>query len=473
MKKNILTSLLLLSFGMGVSTPSFALPDMGGPKISKQQEAEIGKSIYQDLLRYQIISDDIAVNLYLKKIGAKLSQGISNNSFTFTLFGVNDNTINAFAMPGGYIGVNRGLIINTQSESELASVLGHEMAHVTQRHLARMQDNSLANTLLMAAGILAASAAAAGGNGEAAQGLLIASGASSVARQLSYTRDYEREADRLGIKYLADSGFDPHAMPVFFSRLYEINKYTNMSEYPFLLTHPLTVDRIAESQNAAKNYSAKMVPNSVDYLLIREHLRVDTLEKGNAIKYYQQSLAVKQYISEGAQYYGLARAYFKQGSYTKAKEALNLANKQLGNHPYFIDLAATIERKENNFASAQSLYQQGLNQFPQNELLIYGQLETLLDMGQTAQVRKLARTQLSKNKNNSSLYLILAKTYPEQSLERYLALGDSFYYQGLYQAALEKYQQAVRMNEENKSDDFYTRSQLEAKITEIKERRLK
>ncbi len=468
MKKNTLPKLLLLSFSLSVAYPSVALPEMGGPTITTQQEAQIGKKIYQDLIRYNIISEDIAVNTYLNQLGQNLSQGIPNSPFAMTLFGVEDNTINAFAMPGGYIGVNRGLIINTQSESELASVIGHEMAHVTQRHLARMQDNTLANNLLIAAGVLAAAAAAAGGNGEAAQGLLIAAGASQVARQLAYTRDYEREADRVGIQYLANAGFDPYAMPTFFGRLQRANQYSNSSNYPFLLTHPLTTERIAESQSAARTYPVKMKADSLDYLLIREHLRVDALGSEQAARYYPNALTSKQYLSEGAQHYGWAKTLFLRGEYKQARQELAIAQNQLGNHPLLIHLAATIAQKENTFSQANTLYQQGLNQFPQNKLLIYGQLDALLNSGQTLQARKLIQAQINKDKRNADLYKLLAKTYAEQNLYAYTALGDAFYYQGLYQAALEKYEQALKTDTKNQQENFYLKSQIEAKVAQIK-----
>ncbi len=473
MRKTLLSSLIILGLSLQpILTVSHAqtspLPEIGGPKTTPQQEAEIGKEIYQDLLRYNVITEDIAVNSYLAQIGQTLAQGVTNPNTRFHLFGVNDNSINAFAMPGGYIGVNRGLIVLTQSESELASVLSHEMAHVTQRHLARMQDNKLADGLLMAAGIIAAAAAAAAGNSDVASGAIYAASSLPYAKKLAYTRDFEREADRMGMQYLAQANFDPHAMPEFFTRMHNANKFSNHSDYPFLLTHPLTTARIAESQTAANRHPVKMKENSTDYLLIREHLRVEIITPEAALKYYPDSLQAKQYLSEGAQHYGYARALFLQSQYAQAKQQIALAKNQLGEHPLLIDLMAKIARQEKQYQYARALYQQGLGQFYQNKLLIYGQLETLMETGQISEARKLIQTQINRDKQNPDLYKLLARTYGEQSpLYAYAARADAFYYQGLYQAALEQYELALKSEKENKQD-FYIRSQIEAKIENIK-----
>ena len=474
MRKTLLSSLIFINLTLqpllNVShAQTSPLPEIGGPKTTPQQEAEIGKEIYQDLLRYNVITEDIAVNNYLAQLGHTLAQGTTNHTIQFHLFGVNDNAINAFAMPGGYIGVNRGLIVLTQSESELASVLSHEMAHVTQRHLARMQDNKLADSLLMAAGIIAAAAAAAAGNADVASGAIYAATSLPYAKKLAYTRDFEREADRMGMQYLAQAGFDPHAMPEFFTRMHNANKFSNHSEYPFLLTHPLTTTRIAESQTAANRHPIKMKASSIDYLLIREHLRVDIITPEAALKYYPESLQAKQYLNEGAQHYGYARALYLQRQYPQAKQQVTLAKNQLGEHPLFIDLMAKIARQEKQYQYARTLYQQGLTQFYQNKLLIYGQLETLMEMGQTGEARKLIQAQINRDKKNPDFYKLLARTYGEpQPLYAYAARGDAFYYQGLYQAALEQYELALKSENSQKQEDFYIRSQIEAKMLEIK-----
>ena len=478
MRKTLLSSLIIISLSLQpILTVSHAqtspLPEIGGPKTTPQQEAEIGKEIYQDLLRYNVITEDIAVNSYLEQLGQKLAQGTTTHTTRFHLFGVNDNAINAFAMPGGYIGVNRGLIVLTQSESELASVLSHEMAHVTQRHLARMQDNKLADGLLMAAGIIAAAAAAAAGNSDVASGAIYAATSLPYAKKLAYTRDFEREADRMGMQYLAQAGFDPHAMPEFFTRMHNANRFSNHSDYPFLLTHPLTTARIAESQTAANRHPIKMKENSKDYLLIREHLRVDIITAEAALKYYPESLQAKQYLNEGAQHYGYARALFLQRQYTQAKQQLTLATNQLGEHPLLVDLLAKIARQEKQYQQARALYQQGLGQFYQNKLLIYGQVETLMEMGQTSEARKLIQAQINRDKNNPDFYKILALTYGEQQpIYAYNARGDAFYHQGLYQAALEQYELALKSESENKQEDFYIQSQIEAKIANIKNQKI-
>ncbi|WP_434777029.1 beta-barrel assembly-enhancing protease [Neisseria sp. Ec49-e6-T10] len=475
MNKKLLPYLIVIGFSIGTTPLSVAqnLPSIGDSSqtvFSSQDEEQVGKQVYQELLRRGVVTDDIAVNTYLNELGLKLSQGIPNNQNTFTLFGVNDNSINAFAMPGGYIGVHRGLLINAQSESELASVLGHEMAHVTQRHLARMQEGSTMNSLLALAGVLAGALAASQGNVDAAGGLIQAGVGAAIAKQLSYSRDYEREADRIGMQYLANSGFDARAMPLFFSRLQSANRHNDNNSYAFLRTHPVTTERIGESQTLAQAYPVKLKADSTDFVLIREHLRVDALGTDKAVRYYPDSLRAKQYLNEGAQHYGFAKALYLQNKLSEATQQLNLAEQQLGNQPLFLDLAAKIALKNKSPTQAQNIYTQALRTYPNNKLLVYGQIETLLSLDKKIEARSLIQKQLQNNKNRPELYQLLATTYGEEEpLYSYAALGDAYYYQGLYQGALQQYEMALKANQE----DFYLRSQIEAKITLIKNQTFK
>lgn len=459
-----LVSLSLITTPLGVSAQNLpTLGDSSQSVLSTQDEAELGQRFYRQLLAQGAISRDIAFNEYLNQIGHKVTQNISEVP-NYTFFGINDASVNAFAMPGGYIGVNVGLLLATQSEAELASVLSHEAAHVSQRHLARRQENQLSNTLMMAAALIAGAVAASQGQGDMATGLVSAGMGASMASQLAYSRDFEREADRIGMQYLTNAGFDAHAMPLFFERLQNINRHNDNNAYAFLRTHPITTERIGEGQTFANHYPSKLKPDSLDYVLIREHLRVMALGADDAIRFFNDALAQKKYLNEGAQYYGLARAYFLKNRLPEAQTALTQAEKLIGKPALLVELSAQIAGKNKQYQQQQQIYEQGLMRFPSSELLRYGQIDALLNSGESQRARQLIQKYLNANSRSPALYQRLALTYGDQdALHANGALGDAFYFQGLYQAALQQYEEALK----DPREDFYKRSQIEARMKEI------
>ena len=194
--------------------------------------------------------NDPTLKEYLDNLGNRLieSLGLPKDSFTFFL--INDNTVNAFAVPGGYIGVHTGLLLTAANEAEVASVLGHEIAHVTQQHIPRMvsaqKQNMLPNLATLLAGILL--------GGQATEAAIAITSARSIENQLTFTRSFEREADRIGITVLANSGYDTNSMADFFLRMQQANTLYETNAPQFLLTHPITTDRIAEAKARAANY---------------------------------------------------------------------------------------------------------------------------------------------------------------------------------------------------------------------------
>ena len=253
------------------------LPDLGevsDASLTLADENRIGRQAWRAMLEAGDIVDDQEVNDYLNDIGGRLSSGVKLPGVGFTYFCVNDSGINAFAMPGGYIGINIGLLLATQSEGELASVLGHETAHVAQRHIARIAAASSATSPFAVAGTIIAAALAAkarqrpgrDGGGVRRHGLV-------DFQSIGVSRDFEREADRVGMQYMSQAGFDVRSMPAFFQRLQQNERYSDNAALAFLRTHPVTLERISEAENRALDYPVKMRADSSDYLLVREKLR--------------------------------------------------------------------------------------------------------------------------------------------------------------------------------------------------------
>ena len=195
---------------------------------------------------------------------------------------IRDNAINAFALPGGFVGVHSGLLLETRNESELAGVLAHEVAHVTQRHIARGIEAQGRASLLSTAAVLAAilMGAAGGGSSDATMGAITAAQNMAVQSRINFTRENEYEADRIGIGVLANAGFDPNAMPAFFDTMFRRTQLGPDRVPELLRTHPVTSARIAESKDRALQYPPVKVSDSLSYALTKERVRVLTAPRG-------------------------------------------------------------------------------------------------------------------------------------------------------------------------------------------------
>jgi predicted Zn-dependent protease len=253
------------------------LPDMGNPVdaiLTQGDEYRIGLTVLRQLREQGQILEDPEISEYIQALGTRIAAQATDEGQRFTFFVVRDTGINAFALPGGFIGVNQGLILATRSESELASVLAHEIAHVTQRHIARSiraaGRQSLATTAMVIAGILLGAM----GGGDAAQAAIAVAQGSAAQQQVNYTRSNEHEADRIGISFLASAGFDPNAMPAFFETMQRRAGLSRQDIPEFVLTHPVTSTRIAESRDRAESYPRPRPQPEISYQVVRERARV-------------------------------------------------------------------------------------------------------------------------------------------------------------------------------------------------------
>src|SRR5689334_5909716 len=300
-----------------------ALPDLGSAGdvvLSPQMERRIGEQVVRDIrFRDPAYLDDPEVADYLNTLGAQIVRANPAARQDFEFFAMHDNVVNAFALPGGFIGVNTGLINLADTESELASVLAHEVAHVSQRHIARGlgQDQQMQMPVLAA---LAAALLLGRAHPDLASGAMVAAQAGAVQTSLAYSRDFEREADRVGLQTLEAAGFDPRAMAVFFEKLQRSMRVSDDSSVPgWLRTHPMTVERIADAQNRAANMPYRQHVDSLDFHLVRARLRAESGEAASAVAYFRTAVGEKRYGAEAAARYGLVAALLRAGN---SKEAV-------------------------------------------------------------------------------------------------------------------------------------------------------
>ena len=252
--KPVLVILFLLISKTGLS--EIELPDLGNPSdiyMSKMEEPAIGRAYFRQLRSQKQVVEDPLLTEYIQNLGEKLSSKVQSGDFDFNYFLVPQNSINAFAIPGGFIGIHNGLFINADNESQLASVLSHEISHVTQRHISRLigdqVPSSIQGGLVLLGAILLGAVT---GSGE-----ILEAGASIVPSlmaqgQIDFTREMEIEADAIGIKTMGLSGYDPYAMADFFNKLSTGDDPRNAASVEFLRTHPTSVNRASSAKKQAR-----------------------------------------------------------------------------------------------------------------------------------------------------------------------------------------------------------------------------
>jgi beta-barrel assembly-enhancing protease len=253
--KTLLTALLVLAaLALGAAqAQSSRLPDLGdasGGLLTPSEELELGRSLLREIRRVLPLVDDPEITFYIEALGSRLVSNAPDASGSFHFLTVDNSQVNAFAMPGGIVGMHNGLFLQARDEAELAAVMAHEIAHVTQRHIARMyargRDINFTTGLAILAGILAAAVDPQLGQAAMAGGI-----AYGMQSQIDYTRSNEAEADRVGMQVLTSAGFDPHAMADFFERMQELSRGVQESVPEYLRTHPVTLGRISDARGRA------------------------------------------------------------------------------------------------------------------------------------------------------------------------------------------------------------------------------
>lgn len=306
------------------------LTDSTSSIISLQDEHKLGRAWARVLRGRAVLLDDPMVKQYLQDLLWRIVPSSELRDRRLELITLDNETFNAFAVPGGIVGVHGGLITASESEAELASVLAHELAHLSQRHYAQQLEESRRNRPLVLAGVLA-SILLASADGEAGTAGLASTLGGSASAQLAFSRRNEQEADRVGMQTLVKSGFDPYAMPEMFSRLQKSYRFAGNRAPEFLLTHPVTESRIADSLNRAAHLTRPSAKdNSLVYDLVRTRLLVHYGKDMNAL-FNQFSNDAK---SSPRDAYGLLLTAIELGKPKQAQAALDMLPRAWQQHPY-------------------------------------------------------------------------------------------------------------------------------------------
>ncbi len=454
------------------------LPEMGASSsisLTPHMEEQIGREIATQIRNSHQVIDDLELNEYLQNLGYSLVANSDDAYQNFHFFLIGSNQINAFATPGGVIAVYSGLFLTTDTESELASVLGHEIAHVTQRHLARTFEKTSQMSLPilagMIAGILLGAASGDGGLGAAAA---IGVSAAGQQAQINYTRANEKEADRVGMRYLARSGYDPEGMPGFFQKLERKNRYVGKNYPEFLRTHPITIDRIAEASQRAEQYKRKMVTfkNPLGYRMMKAKLKVLTAANANrAVQHYQAKIEHNSQSTHPEYYYGYGLALFKQQSYLKAIKVLkklHVSNPLSVSYTIALAKAYIAIDKTSSIKTGLKLLSDALKNKPYNLVLTANYAYALIQTGKLTSSIQLLERYNKDNLKHPAIYKLLSIALGKKKdlVEAHIAESNYYYLNGLLEEAIEQLEIAKRITPKN---DFYTLSKLDARKRALKE----
>lgn len=445
------------------------LPDLGDVSatvLSPLQEQAIAEQILREVALSDDVLRDVEVTDYLQVLGARLAANGPDKRQKFNFFVVQDSSINAFAMPGGVIGVHTGLILGANSESELASVLGHEIGHVTQRHLARMLAAQKNDTLKNIAG-LALALLVSRSNPQLASGAFTTVTAAGVQNQLDYTREHEREADRIGLQILDSGGFDVRAMPNFFTTLQRGSRFAEGSAPSFLRTHPLTTERIADVTNRVEQMPYRQVADSVEFQYVRAKLRATFGVAQTAVDVFEQNIREHRYTNEAAEHYGLAIALLRKNAFVQLEKELAWLKKNAPPHAMIENLSARLEVARNNPQQAAKQYAAALKLYPDNRALIYGYAEHFLAIKQPDKAIQLVLEKQGLYPDDAYLYDVLAKAYTMQNkaLLSHQAQSEAYYRKYDLAWAIEQMDLATKAND----GDFYQKSIVEARLKQLRQ----
>ncbi|PMN02383.1 hypothetical protein BCT41_09580 [Vibrio splendidus] len=451
-------SIACLCIAATLSTPTLAntnsldLPDIGtaaGGTLTIDQELIYGDAYMRIIRSSQPIVNDPVLNQYIDTLGHRLVASANDVKTPFQFFMIRDRNINAFAFFGGYVALHSGLFLHAQSESELASVLAHEIAHVTQRHLARsMEDQARRSPATIAA--LAASVLLAIAAPEAGIAALTATTAGNMQSQINYTRSNEKEADRFGINTLAKAGFDVNAMPRFFGRLADEYRYASTPP-PMLLTHPLPEDRITDSRARARSYPPLKLAPSLDYHLARARIvaRYAGINNDAALDWFERKLKKAPKALVPSLEYGQALVYLDSKKLDKAEPILTKLINSDPTNLFYLDAISDLHIEQKKPEIAIKELESALVRQPNNPVLTINYANALIENEDLQEAVRVLQRYTHDNPNDTNGWHLLSKvnTSLGNSDEELAARAEILALQANWNKAIQYYTQASQIAE--------------------------
>jgi predicted Zn-dependent protease len=462
------------TLGTSGASPVPALPDLGDESqalLTPVQEKKLGESVVRQIRAQGGYLDDPEVNDYLQALGQRLVAAVPDARIDFVFFAVPDAGINAFALPGGFIGVNTGLILLAQNESELASVLAHEISHVTQHHMTRMLSAQKGQAWLQLAALALAIAMARGGNTNNAQGAsaaLASAQALGIQSQINFTREHEYEADRIGFQRLAAAGFDVNAAATFMEKLQRATRFADNPNTPsYLRTHPITSERIAEAQARAQGKPYRQVTDSLDFHLVRALLRSYAGTSKDAVTGFDYAIAERKYNNEIAAHYGLVASLLRAADYKRAKVELAKLEKMAPPDPMIDAMAAHVYLEAGDVDMAVKRFETALARYPNKMQLIYDYPDALVAANRTKDAVAFIERELARYPGDGRLHRTAAKAYATlgNRMQQHRHQAEYYAWQGDLKGAVTQLELAVKAND----GDFYQASVVETRLRALRQ----
>ncbi|OBP15246.1 peptidase [Rheinheimera sp. SA_1] len=449
------------------ATAATPLPDLGGnafATLTPEKEKQIGDVMMRQTRASLPMINDPLLDEYLNNLGNGLVAKAEGVRFPFQFYWVNDKNINAFATLGGHIVSNTGTLAVADSESEFASVMSHEIVHVTQRHIARSVEARSQSAPLTLASLLG-SIILATVNPEAGMAGLMASQGMAQQSAINFTRSNEQEADRIGIQLLANAGFDPYAMPEFFNKLSEKTRFSN-TQLAFLYTHPLSQARISDSRVRAQQFQQRFVPDSTDFPLIQARVWARyQLDNEGAIAHFQKKLASPGGNTK-ANHYGLALALYDKKDYAGAEQLLNKLRSEDDKNLFYLDAMTDVYISTNRVDKALEMLEQQYLLRPNNQIITLNYANAAMQGKSYRLALHLLRNLLYYKNDNFLAYEMLVEAYKglNDMARYYEARADLYYQLANYPKAIDDIN--VALNQLTPDDQLESR-RLEAKKKQL------
>jgi predicted Zn-dependent protease len=416
MLKSLPVSCLLVTtlFLGGNTLAQVQLPTLGdriSGLISLDDEYRLGREFLRSVRRSSTSITDPLLNEYLVNVTHNLALHSDLQDHRLAFIIVDSPELNAFAAPGGIIGVNGGLFLNAHTEGEFASVMAHEIAHVSQRHFARSVEDAQRRRIPELATLLASIVIMGTSGPDTGQAAIMAAQGRSIENRLRFSRNNEAEADRVGIRTLYDAGYDPHEMPAMFERLMGLNRFgTRPPE--FLLSHPLTESRVADTRGRASRYPARPPTPNLEYQLMRARVQIHyETNPQNAAATFETALAsaVDDTASKAARY-GLALAHIKNNDFTQAHEQLDKLLAEEPNRITYVVTKAEAYTKGNEAGMATDFLSRHLVINPGNHPLIMAHANALIANRNYAEAASVLERHTTRRPEDHDLWYQLAET---------------------------------------------------------------
>lgn len=463
---------LALAFSLLTLTPLQAansLPDIGTAGVSAmsiEREARFGQAFIRFARANQPVINDPVLNEYVTDLGLKLLSQADSVRFPFQFLLISDDSINASAFLGGVIQMHTGLFLYTENESELASVIAHEITHVTQRHIARYLESQSRSTPLTIAGLVG-SLALAVVNPQAGMAALQTTLGLKMQSAINYTRDNEFEADRIGLRLLSNAGFDPNAMGSFFQKLADKYQFAS-SPPPMLLTHPLPTSRIAEARSRARDYPKKNYPASLDFQLAKARVLVRFQRSNNneLYRFFEQEARQPGTWLKDAALYGQALALLKINKEDQARPILNDLARRHGNNIFILDALTDLDNAQDKHDAAIARLRLAQQQLPDNQVVMINLADSLLQAGRHQETVTLLDHYLRRHPENLLAWELIAQAYRPLSNESAFrqAQAEAAALKGRYDLAVDQMETAA-----NLTKNSMQRARLGARLEQLRQ----